>query len=198
MVITTVYKLIRSLAGRGAGNERLGVISADLSAGRRGAADDPQRPAFPATPQQPGEGALAPARPGQSPKYCLETSGGGGCGSVGRAQPGGGPTVCPGPPSPLPAAGSRAPGVRRWRSRPRSPAPTPRAAGGRQRGAEVGARKVTAVAFLSARCLRDLMYFVRRGLLSRPPNDRRKIFSLAASPQAALNQINLAIKGQDV
>lgn len=46
---------------------------------------------------------------------------------------------------------------------PRSPAPTPRAAGGRQRGAEVGARKVTAVAFLSARCLRDLMYFVRRG-----------------------------------
>lgn len=38
MVITTVYKLIRSLAGREAGNERRGVISADLSAGRRGAA----------------------------------------------------------------------------------------------------------------------------------------------------------------
>lgn len=71
--------------------------------------------------------------------------------------------MCPAPPSPLPAAASRAPGPRLRRSRPRSPAPTPRAAGGRQHGAEVGARKVTAVAFLSARCLRDLMYFVRRG-----------------------------------
>lgn len=38
MVITTVYKLIRSLASKGTGNERRGVISADLSAGSRAAA----------------------------------------------------------------------------------------------------------------------------------------------------------------
>lgn len=37
MVITSVYKLIRSLAGKGTGNERRGVISADLSAGSRAA-----------------------------------------------------------------------------------------------------------------------------------------------------------------
>lgn len=37
MVITTVYKLIRSFAGKGTGNERRGVISADLSAGSRAA-----------------------------------------------------------------------------------------------------------------------------------------------------------------
>lgn len=38
MVITTVYKLIRSVAGQGAGNRRRGVISADLSSARRAAA----------------------------------------------------------------------------------------------------------------------------------------------------------------
>lgn len=38
MVITTVYKLIRPRAGEGTGNERRGVISADLSAARRAAA----------------------------------------------------------------------------------------------------------------------------------------------------------------
>ncbi|CAD7674972.1 unnamed protein product [Nyctereutes procyonoides] len=40
------------------------------------------------------------------------------------------------------------------------------------------------------------MCCLRRGLLSRPPmTDERS--SLPASPKAALNQINLAIKGQD-
>lgn len=38
MVITTVYKLIWSPAGTGAGNKRRGVISADLSSARRAAA----------------------------------------------------------------------------------------------------------------------------------------------------------------
>lgn len=38
MVITTVYKLTRSLAGRGTGSERRGVIGADLSAASRAAA----------------------------------------------------------------------------------------------------------------------------------------------------------------
>lgn len=45
--------------------------------------------------------------------------------------------------------------------RPRAP---PAAASTARRWARCsGARKVTAVAFLSARCLRDLMYFIRRG-----------------------------------
>lgn len=55
-------------------------------------------------------------------------------------------------------------------------APPAAASAARRWASYGGARKVTAVAFLSARCLRDLMYFIRRGLLSRPPNDRRKIF----------------------
>lgn len=38
MVITTVYKLIRSLAGKGTGNKRRRVISADLSSASRAAA----------------------------------------------------------------------------------------------------------------------------------------------------------------
>lgn len=38
MVITTVYKLIRSLAGKGTGNKRRGVISGDLSSASRAAA----------------------------------------------------------------------------------------------------------------------------------------------------------------
>lgn len=37
-VITTVYKLIRSVAGEGSGNTRRGVISADLSSASRAAA----------------------------------------------------------------------------------------------------------------------------------------------------------------
>lgn len=38
MVITTVYKLIWPLAGKGTGNKRRGVISADLSSASRAAA----------------------------------------------------------------------------------------------------------------------------------------------------------------
>lgn len=38
---------------------------------------------------------------------------------------------------------------------------------------------------------------MRQSLLSRPPNDRRKIFPPCFS-RGRLNQINLAIKGQDV
>lgn len=37
MVITTVYKLIRPLAGKGTENKRRGVISADLSSATRAA-----------------------------------------------------------------------------------------------------------------------------------------------------------------
>ncbi|XP_049475521.1 uncharacterized protein LOC125914327 [Panthera uncia] len=75
---------------------------------------------------------------------------------------------------------------------PRSPGPPP----AHRPGPPARRGEVTAVAFLPARCLRDLMYFIRRGLLSRPPmTDERS--SLPASPKAALTQINLAIKGQD-
>lgn len=58
-------------------------------------------------------------------------------------------------------------------------------------------RKVTEVASLSERCLRDLMYFLRGACyLGHPMTDKRS--SLPTSPIATLNQINLAIKGQDV
>ncbi|KAI5172194.1 Citron Rho-Interacting Kinase [Manis pentadactyla] len=58
---------------------------------------------------------------------------------------------------------------------PRQPRAPPAAASTARRWASGGgARKVTAVAFLSARCLRDLMYFVRRGHSTRrrPPSPR--------------------------
>lgn len=74
-----------------------------------------------------------------------------------------------------PGRGNQVSRARRPQAEPRGPAPRapqpraaprapPAAASAARRWASYGgARKVTAVAFLSARCLRDLMYFIRHG-----------------------------------
>ncbi|XP_030782015.1 uncharacterized protein LOC115895521 isoform X1 [Rhinopithecus roxellana] len=133
--------------------------------------DTPRGPALPAAPQTRQEGALAPALLGQS------------AGSPPPATSGEGPrrgsVGVPGRSESRPRA-LRRPGPARRPLARRSPRPTParrrRPPARRGGGLAAAAHERSPRWHSSPRCLRDLMYSLRRGLLSRPPNDRRKIF----------------------